>query len=122
MELIPITPEYYEFVRLLRMDPRVTGGFIREADITPEEQEVYMEKYSNNYHVCLSYNEPVGYIGVINNDIRVCTHPDHSKKGVGKYMLKQIMELYPRATGKIKTNNTSSIRLFEACRVPYELI
>jgi len=122
MDLIPISPEYYDFVRLLRMHPETKGGFLEEANITSEQQVKYMEKYSENYFVCLSYDEPVGYVGVIDGDIRICTAPDHSCKGVGRFMLREIMCLFPHAAGKIKKDNIASKKLFDKCKVPYTII
>jgi len=122
MELIPLTKEYYEFVRLLRTHPNNQEGFILQVDITPEQQAEYMRRYSKNYFVCLSYNEPVGYIGVISNDIRVCVHTDHKDVGIGKFMLEQIVAIFPDATGKIKKDNIASQKLFDKCKVPYTII
>jgi hypothetical protein len=122
MELISIIPKYYEFVRLLRMHPSTVHAFIEDAQITPEQQIEYMEKYSKNYFICLLYGEPVGYIGVIDDDIRICTHPNYERIGVGKFMLKEIINIFPNATGRIKKDNVSSQKLFQKCDVPYELL
>ena len=122
MDLISIVPEYYEFVRLLRLDDRVRNSFLDDAYITSEEQQTYMKKHADNYYICLLYDGPAGYVGVIDDDIRICTHPDFVGKGVGKFMLKEIMKHYPNATGRIKEDNIPSIKLFESCQVKYTLI
>lgn len=122
MELIAITEEYYDFVREMRMHPENVAGFLEDANITPEAQRQYMEKHGKNYYVALSYGEPVGYVGVIDNDIRICTHPHYQGTGVGRFMLSEIVKLYPQATGRILDGNTASRKLFEFCKVPYELI
>tara|TARA_R110000824_G_scaffold347678_3_gene534422 strand:- start:180 stop:548 length:369 start_codon:yes stop_codon:yes gene_type:complete len=122
MDLISVIPKYYEFIRLLRTHPDNCNGFIVQVDITPQQQVKYMSKYSKNYYVCLSYDEPVGYIGVIDNDIRVCTHPDHKGSGIGKFMLDQISSIFPDAAGKIKKDNIASQKLFDKCKVPYTII
>ena len=72
--------KYWDFVRVLRMDERVLDGFIEKIEITPEQQTAYMTKYSDCFRIALLNNEPVGYIGVIENDIRICVHPDYQKK------------------------------------------
>ena len=74
-----------------------------------------MKKYSDWFYICLYDGYPAGYIGVIENDIRVATHPDFQGKGVGKFMINQIMEIYPDAFAKVKLNNNPSLRLFETC-------
>jgi len=122
MELIPITSQYYEFVRELRTDPKNTNGFLEEANITPQQQKEYMKKYSDCYYICLLYGEPVGYIGVIDNDIRVCTDSSFHGNGIGKFMLSEIRSIFPDCRGRIKEENMASRRIFEACQVPYDLI
>ena len=78
-------------------------------------QQEYMEKYSNCFRVALLDNEPVGYVGVIEDDIRVCTHPDHQGRGVGKFMINKCMEIWPTAFAKVKVDNQASLKLFESC-------
>jgi hypothetical protein len=122
MELIAITKEHYEFVRELRMHPENAPGFIEDANITTEDQVEYMKKYGENYFIALSYGKPVGYVGVIDNDIRICTHPMYHGTGVGKFMLSEIVKLYPQATGRIFKDNVASRKLFDFCGVSYKLL
>jgi GNAT superfamily N-acetyltransferase len=112
LKLVPNSPVYYEFIRTLRNDERVQPGFIQQVQITPEEQHAYMEKYGQYYHVCLCDSQPAGYVGVIDHDIRVATHPDYQKKGVGKFMVQEIMKFFPDAYAKIKVDNHASLKLF----------
>jgi RimJ/RimL family protein N-acetyltransferase len=122
MDLVPITPEYYEFVRLLRTHPETQSGFIVSATITSEDQSAYMEKHSLNYYVCLLYGSPVGYIGVVDGDIRFCTEPDFQGMGIGTFMLLKIKDKYPEAYGQIKKENKSSQHVFDKCGVKYKVI
>jgi ribosomal protein S18 acetylase RimI-like enzyme len=115
MELVECSPQYWEFVRVLRNDERVLGGFIKSVHITEEMQESYMSNYSQFYRIALVDGEPAGYVGVIEDDIRVCTHPDFQGKGVGKFMINKCMEIWPTAFAKVKLDNEASLRLFEAC-------
>lgn len=115
MELINCTKEYWEFVRILRTDPRVSKGFIEQVTITPEAQQKYMSKYCDCFRIALLDNIPVGFVGVIEDDIRVCTHPDHHGKGIGKFMINKCIEIWPTAFAKVKLDNEASIKLFEAC-------
>ena len=115
MKLVDCSPKYWEFVRNLRNDKRVLDGFIESIYITAEMQNKYMEKYSKYYRVAVIDNDPVGYVGVIEDDIRVCTHPDFQGKGVGKFMINKCMEIWPSAFAKVKINNEASLRLFESC-------
>ena len=112
MELIECTEKHWEFIRVLRNDERVQEGFIKSDYITPEMQTRYMKKYTQYYRIAIINNKPCGYIGVINNDIRVCTHPNFQGKGVGKFMLKEILKIFPNAFGKVKIENEASKKLF----------
>lgn len=115
MELVECTQQYWEFVRVLRNDERVLSGFIKSVNITEEMQTSYMKGYAKYYKIALVNGEPAGYVGVIDDDIRVCTHPDFQGKGVGKYMINQAMLFFPTAFAKVKVDNDASVGLFEAC-------
>ena len=115
MELVKCTEQYWEFIRTLRNDKRVLDGFIKSTYITKEMQLNYMKKNNKYFHVALINQTPVGYVGVIEDDIRVCTHPNYQGKGVGKFMINKCMEIWPTAFAKVKVNNEASIKLFESC-------
>jgi ribosomal protein S18 acetylase RimI-like enzyme len=115
MELVECSKEYWEFIRVLRNDERVLEGFIKSTYITKEMQQDYMSKNNSHFRIALIDNIPVGYVGVIEDDIRVCTHPDYQGKGIGKFMINECMEIWPTAFAKVKINNKASLKLFEAC-------
>ena len=115
MELVECSPQYWEFVRVLRNDERVLDGFIKSVHITEEMQESYMTNHSQFYRIALVDGKPAGYVGVIEDDIRVCTHPDFQGKGVGKFMINKCMEIWPSAFARVKLTNEASLRLFESC-------
>jgi len=110
LNLIENEKKYWEFIRILRSDERVQDGFIQNSTI---EQEVYMEKYNNNYYICLCDDKPCGFIGEIDGDIRVCTDPEHQGKGVGSFMISEITKLRPNIYAKVKLDNISSVKAFE---------
>ncbi len=114
-KLVPCTEEYWEFVKDLRNDEKVQEGFIETLQITSEDQQKYMTKYSDCYRIALIRDIPVGFVGVINNDIRVCTHPNYQGKGIGKFMVNKCMRIWPNAFAKVKLNNGASLKLFESC-------
>ena len=107
--------KYWEFIRNLRNDSRVKRGFIQQRHICCGEHEHYMKKEGKKYYICLDKETPVGYIGVIERDIRVATHPDHQKKGVAKFMVEELMKKHPESFAKVKIENEASLRLFESC-------
>jgi ribosomal protein S18 acetylase RimI-like enzyme len=74
-----------------------------------------MKTHSQFYRISLVNSKPAGYVGVIEDDIRVCTHPDFQGLGVGKFMINQCMNIWPTAFAKVKIDNEASMKLFEAC-------
>jgi GNAT superfamily N-acetyltransferase len=115
MELVKCEEQYWEFVRILRMDGRVIDGFIETIPITKEQQFSYMTNNSQYYRIALVNGKPAGYVGVINDDIRVCTHPDFQGIGLGKFMISECVKIWPTAYAKVKHGNTASDKLFLAC-------
>ena len=115
MELVKCTPQYWEFVRALRNDERVLDGFIKSVHITEEMQIKYMKNHSDFYRIAKVDGNPAGYVGVIEDDIRVCTHPDFFGMGVGKFMIKSAMAIWPTAYAKVKHGNVASDKLFISC-------
>lgn len=111
---VECTQEYWEFVRNLRMDTRVVSGFIDIVDISTDMQVSYMTKNAHNYRIALADGKPAGYIGVIDNDIRICTHPDYQHKGIARFMLEEMIKIYPNAYGKVKIDNEASKNLFRS--------
>jgi hypothetical protein len=67
------------------------------------------------YRIALVDGKPAGYVGVIKEDIRVCTHPDFQGFGVGKFMINECVKIWPTAYAKVKHGNTASDKLFLAC-------
>jgi len=106
---------YWEFIRNLRNMDGVREGFIQQDIILPTKHEEYMKKNSHSFWICLDEDKPIGYIGVVDLDIRVATLPDYQGKGVASFMLNEIMKKKPNAVSKVKISNLASLRLFEKC-------
>ena len=113
LELIRCERKYWDFVLELRNSLR--EGFIEQETIKLADHYKYMQGHCIHYYIALENGEPVGWVGEINRDIRVATHPDHQKKGVAKFMINELMKLKPNAFAKVKLDNEASIRLFESC-------
>ena len=124
MELIKNNYLYWEFIRNLRNLDGIREGFIQQQVIEPFQHEQYMKQFSNCFYICLYNEEPAGYIGIVNDDIRVATHPDFQGKGVGSFMVKEICKIYPNAVAKVKLDNKASLALFKKCgfKVKYYLL
>ena len=115
LALIKNSKEYWDFIRDLRNNKQVKQGFIQQDNITKKEHLQYMQKYGVNYYVCLCDNEPAGYVGIINKDIRVATHPQFQGYGIGTFMINEIIKIMPDSIAKIRLDNPASIALFEKC-------
>lgn len=119
-KLVQNEPKYWEFIRIVRNDPEMQKGFVEIVNITPEQQVSYMNKYGSGYYICLNeVNEPIGFIGEVNDDIRVAVIVDYQKKGVGKFMVNEFMKLKPNSYAKMKFDNIASKKLFESCGFTY---
>ncbi len=115
LALVDCSPKYWEYVRKLRLNPNVIDGFIKTEYISEADQVSYMTNYSQYYKVALIEGNPCGYVGVIENDIRVCIDPLYQRKGIGKFIISEIKKIWPDALAKVKVNNEASLKLFRAC-------
>ena len=114
VRIVKATEEYWEFVRYLRTCKENTDGFEKQVEITHEQQIEYMKKYADNYLICLNEDTPVGFVGSIDGDIRIATHPEHKGKGYGKFMIQAITEEFPESYAKVKIENDASLALFRS--------
>jgi len=115
LKLVKNSPKYWEFIRRLRNMDGVCQGFIQQEEITEIEQATYMLEHNNDFWLCLVEKIPAGFVGVIDNDIRVATHPDFQGMGIGSFMINQIINIHPDAVAKVKLDNPTSLKLFEKC-------
>jgi len=120
LRLIKNEPKYWEFIRIVRNDPEMQKGFVEIVNITTEQQIKYMNKYGDGYYICLNENnEPIGFIGEVNDDIRVAVIVDFQRKGIGKFMVNEFMKIRPNSYAKMKFDNIASKKLFESCGFTY---
>ena len=103
-KIVKNSPKYWEFVRTLRNMDGVREGFIEQELIDEISHATYMLQYNNNFWICLDNDTPMGYVGIIDDDIRVAA-----------FMINEVMKLHPNAVAKVKLDNTASVRLFESC-------
>ncbi len=113
--LVSNNRKYWEFIRNLRNHSDIKPGFINQKHITFDDHQNFMLKNEKLFYICLINNNPAGYVGVIDGDIRVATHPDFQGKGIGKFMIEEIMIKFPDSYAKIKVDNDASLKLFKSC-------
>lgn len=122
LELIENEPQYFEFIRRLRNHPQLRIGFIQQDEISVVNHANYMLKYSNNYFICLLSGAPIGFIGVIDNDIRLAVDPSFQNLGVARFMVEEIVKIYPTAQAKVKVTNLASMKLFQSLNFTGEFV
>ena len=117
MELKLVKNDYtfWEFIRNLRNAPGTKESFIEQEHIEQTTHERFMKKHSDCYFICLSDETPVGFIGVIEGDIRVAVSPEFQGVKIGSYMVSEMAKHHPTAAAKVKIANEASLRLFESC-------
>ena len=103
---------YWEFIRKLR---NLNVGFLEQVKITSNQQHDYMTINGNNYYICLEGDNVTGFIGLVDNDIRLSVSPDHRNKGIAEFMLKWLIEKFPDAKAQVLYDNLPSKKLFEKC-------
>ena len=109
-------PLYWDLIGKLRANPKTRHFFCEEYQFNSELQIQYMEANSKYFHVVLVNGEFAGYIGLIGpdrNEITYSVDPKYQNKGLGTYMVTQIMQLSPKIWAKVKHNNLSSIHIFQ---------
>lgn len=116
MKLVKNTEKYYMEIYRLRTAPENLKGFVNKSSFTSEDHLKYMRKYGSNYYILLNRNDiPVGFIGDVNEDIRLAVTPSKHGKGYGLFMLKKFIEISDKKKLKAKVliDNMASMRIFE---------
>lgn len=113
--------EYWPFV--LETRNKLREYFLNPSIITDEDHKKFMEKNHQDYFICLSKEGvPLGWVGVVDNDVRIAVDPSSQKNGVGKFMLQLIKKKYPYATAQILKTNTASLNLFNSAGINFSVI
>lgn len=115
LNLVENEEKFYEFIRVLRTHKDNISGFIEKIEITPDQQQKYMLKYRKNYMICLDQDNPVGFVGCVDNDIRFAVDPSKKNQGIGSFMIREYSKKNSSSQAKVLLNNISSQRVFEKC-------
>lgn len=112
LKIVESISEYWQFIREVRFHPRNICGFVHNDPITIEQQNKYMRKYSSGYWICVSEKIPVGFIGVVLEDLRIGVHPDYQRKGVGTFMMNFLIQKGINFNIRVKVDNAGSLKFF----------
>jgi ribosomal protein S18 acetylase RimI-like enzyme len=115
LKIVPNSPEYYSTIKNLRLHPSNIDGFIDQSYFSDESHIKYMKQYGKYYYIAIVDDIAVGFVGVVDNDIRIAIDPDYKNLGIGKQLIGFIVNKFPLSIAKIKYNNIASIKLFENC-------
>ncbi len=124
LERVNNNQNYWEYIRNLRNNEDVSHGFIQKSNITEDQQKKYMSIHGHNYYIIKSDENIVGFIGDVENDIRICVHPDYQNNGYGTQAIIEFNKLYPNSYAKIKSDNDQSKKAFEKAgyKIKYYLL
>ena len=114
MELVECIEEYWEFVRMIRTHSENKDWFFSNSEISKDQQVEYMKINSDKYKICLLDKMPVGYIGLLKDDeITYCVHPDYKGRGIGTFMVSEIMKNNGNLSAFVYPQNEASKKVFE---------
>ena len=103
LKLVECEEKFWNDILLIRNEDK--ESFDKQHEITFNEHENFME---TNYKFS-------GFIGIVNDDIRVGVKRQYRKMGIGKFMINEFCNIFEINHAKIKINNIVSQKLFESC-------
>lgn len=109
----PCSSQYWEFVRRLRMNPKVQHGFLQPANISVEQQISFMRKNSKWYTIAVQEGEPKGYLGLIGpsrTEITYCVEPIYHGQGIGTALLYFAHDNIQGVWAKVLKTNHASLK------------
>jgi ribosomal protein S18 acetylase RimI-like enzyme len=123
MHLVRVGKDYNlgEYVRYLRNCPDFKSSFIQQEDITEQQQIEYMSTHGEDYWVCYDKWQPVGFIGVVDSDLRLAVHPEYQKYEYGTFMINEMKKMY-NFTVKVRKDNHISQKFFTKLNIDYKLV
>ncbi|NVM38112.1 MAG: GNAT family N-acetyltransferase [Candidatus Lokiarchaeota archaeon] len=122
MRMVKCEEKYWPFV--LKLRNKFKKSFFSQSTITNEEHEKFMRKWSDSYFICIADDERtlLGWVGVVNGDIRIAVPCQFQNQGIGKFMLEYIKVTFPEATAQIFSSNQASINAFNSVGIKNEIV
>lgn len=106
-----VSVHHYEDIRRIRNLNRMSFGNKDEIDAATHKK--FMDKHAVNYRVVLNRNLVVGFIGQVENDLRLAVHPSNQQQGIAQFMYPLFLEEYPDVTVKVNRDNDKSLAFFK---------
>lgn len=124
MRLVKVGNNYIrgETLRYIRNHSELKKCFISQKDISEFEQIKYIDKHGENYYICIDHNVAIGFIGVVDRDLRIAVLPTHQNKGYGTFMIKKLKKMKVDFEVKVKKENIVSQNFFKKLKIPYKLV
>jgi len=113
LKLIECEPIHWNDILSIRNNDK--EGFDKQHDISLEEHRKFMISNYTNYRVATINNNFVGFIGLVNDDVRIGVKKEYRKIGIGKFMINEFCKHFKIKHAKVKINNIASQKLFESC-------
>jgi len=113
LKLVECEEKFWNDILLIRNEDK--ESFDKQHEITFNEHENFMETNYKNYRIATIDNKFSGFIGIVNDDIRVGVKRQYRKMGIGKFMINEFCNIFEINHAKIKINNIVSQKLFESC-------
>lgn len=113
LKLAECKQEFWNDILLIRNEDK--ESFDKQHEISSEEHGKFMTINSINYRIATINGKFAGFVGIVNEDIRVGVKKEYRKMGIGKFMINEFCKIFEINHAKIKINNIASQKLFESC-------
>lgn len=111
LKMVKNEKKYWKFILKIRNENK--KFFQNTKKIKYQEHCNFMKNNGEKYKICLLKNKPVGFIGCINGDIRICVDKKNQKMGIGKFMMEKFLNKKRKYKTLIRCENIASLKLFE---------
>lgn len=110
-------PQYWESIFNIRNQPSNVDKFgTKIKDLQTHYR--YMATKWDQYYVCLKSENVVGFIGIDNEDLRLCVDENHKRQGIGRFMIEELhnvcSDFLLQYSVKVKVDNLESLKFFES--------
>lgn len=113
LKLVKCEQDFWNDILIIRNEDK--DSFNKQHEISLEEHQKFMNINAINYRVATIDGKFAGFVGIVNDDIRVGVKKEYRKIGIGKFMINEFHKIFKINHAKIKIDNIASQKLFESC-------